>query len=96
MFGRLLVALSIENSGFEGTGRVVELLKGCKRIGCKWVFKNKRGSHGNLEHYKTRHVAKGFTQKDGIEYKETLSLVSRKDPFRIIMALVAHYDLKLH
>ena len=26
MFGRLLVALSIENSGFEGTGRVVELL----------------------------------------------------------------------
>ena len=41
-------------------------------------------------------VAKGFTQKDDIDYKKTFSLVSKKDSFRIIMALVAHYDLELH
>ena len=41
-------------------------------------------------------VAKGFTQKEGIDYKETFSPVSSKDSFRIIMALVAHYDLELH
>ena len=39
---------------------------------------------------------KGFTQKDDIDYKEMFSLVSQKDSFRIIMALVAHYDLELH
>ncbi|RVW15878.1 Copia protein [Vitis vinifera] len=41
-------------------------------------------------------VAKGFTQKEGIDFKETFSPVSTKDSFRIIMALVAHYDLELH
>jgi hypothetical protein len=41
-------------------------------------------------------VAKGFTQKGGIDYNDTFSPVSKKDSFRIIMALVAHYDLELH
>jgi hypothetical protein len=41
-------------------------------------------------------VAKGFTQKEGIDYHETFSPVSKKDSFRIIMALVAHFDLELH
>ncbi|GJY92149.1 retrovirus-related pol polyprotein from transposon TNT 1-94 [Tanacetum coccineum] len=38
----------------------------------------------------------GYTQKEGIDYNETFSLVSRKDSLRIVMALVAHYDLELH
>jgi hypothetical protein len=41
-------------------------------------------------------VAKGFTQREGIDYTETFSLVSCKDSLRIIMMLVAHYDLELH
>ena len=67
-----------------------------KPIGCKWIFKNKRDSKGNVERYKARLVAKDYTQKEGIDYKETFSSVSTKDSFRIIMALVAHYDLELH
>ena len=75
---------------------LVELPEGCKKVGCKWVFKTKCDSKGNIECYKVRLVAKGFTKKDGIDYKETFSLVSRKDSLRIIMTLVAHYDLELH
>jgi hypothetical protein len=41
-------------------------------------------------------VAKGFTMREGIDYIETLSSISCKDSLRIIMALVAHYDLELH
>ena len=41
-------------------------------------------------------MAKGYTQKEGIEFKETFSLVSTKDSFRKIMALVAHFDLEFH
>jgi len=75
---------------------LVELPEGWKRVGCKWVFKTKRDSQGNIECYKARLVAEGFTQKDGIDYKETFSPISNKDSFRIIMALVVHYDPELH
>ncbi|RVW50232.1 Retrovirus-related Pol polyprotein from transposon TNT 1-94 [Vitis vinifera] len=42
---------------------LVELPNGVKTIGCKWVFKTKKDLSGNVERYKTRLVAKGFTQK---------------------------------
>ncbi|RVX00945.1 Retrovirus-related Pol polyprotein from transposon TNT 1-94 [Vitis vinifera] len=74
---------------------LVELPNSAKTIGCKWVFKTKKDSLGNIERYKVRLVAKGFTQKEGIDYTETFSPVSKKDSLRIILALVAHFDLEL-
>ena len=41
-------------------------------------------------------MAKGFTQREGIDYMETFSLVSRKDSLHVIIDLVAHFDLELH
>jgi hypothetical protein len=70
--------------------------KGVKTVGCKWVYKTKHDFQGNIERFKARLVAKGFTQREGIDYNEMFSQVSCKDSFRIIMALVAYYDLELH
>ena len=75
---------------------LVPLPEGKRSIGCKWIFKTKRDSMGNVERYKARLVAKDFTHKEGIDFTETFSLVSSKDSFRTIMALVAHFDLDLH
>ena len=75
---------------------LVELPKGVKPICCKWIFKNKRDSNGNVKRYKARLFTKGFTQKEGIYYKETFFPASSKDSFRIHMALVTHYDWELH
>jgi hypothetical protein len=41
-------------------------------------------------------VAKGFMQRESIDYTKTFSLVSCKDSLIIIMVLVMHYDLELH
>jgi hypothetical protein len=75
---------------------LVDLPKKVVAIGCKWVYKTKRDASGNVERYKARLVAKDFTQKEGIDYHETFSPISKKDSFRIIMALVAHFNLELH
>ncbi|RDX83868.1 hypothetical protein CR513_35173, partial [Mucuna pruriens] len=75
---------------------LIELPEGVKPISCKWIFKTKNNSKGNVERYKARLVAKGFTQKEGIDYKETFSSIFSKDSFRTVMALVAHFDLELH
>ena len=75
---------------------LVQLPEGLKPMGCKWIFKTKRDSKGNTERYEACLIAKGFTQCEGIDYNETFSLVSLKDSFRIIMTLVAHFDLELY
>lgn len=75
---------------------LVPLPEGKKPIGCKWIFKTKRDSKGNVERYKARLIAKFYTQKEWIDYKETFDPVSSKDSFRTIMALVAHFDMEFH
>jgi hypothetical protein len=73
-----------------------EIPKGVETVDCKWVYKTKCDSKGNIKRFKARLVAKGFTQREGIDYTETFSPVSCKDSLRIIIPLVAHYDLELH
>lgn len=80
----------------NGVWELVEPVATQKAIGCKWVFKTKRAADGSIERHKARLVVKGYTQKEGVDFSETFSPVSTKDSFRIIMALVAHYDMELH
>lgn len=67
-----------------------------KVIGCKWIFKTKRDLSGKINRYKARLMAKGFTQTEGIDCTMTFSPVSTKDSLRVILSLVAHFNLKLH
>ena len=74
----------------------VDLPKDRKAIGSKWVFKRKRNAEGNVERYKARLVAQGYTQKNAIDYDETFSPVVRFESIRTIIALAAKHNLRLH
>eukprot|EP00253_Pinus_taeda_P030085 PITA_30085 len=79
----------------NGTWDLVELPKGRKTVGCKWVFKLKRGVNDTEDRYKARLVAKGFSQKASIDFHEIFSLVVKIVSIRIVLALVALFDLEL-
>ena len=70
---------------------LVEVSKDIKPIGWKWVYKKRIGADWKIETYKTHLVAKGYCQKEGIDYDET-SLVEMLKLIRIIFAIVAYYD----
>ena len=55
----------------------------------KWIYKIKHVKYGSIEKYKARFVGKGFSQKEGIDYEETFSLVARYTSIRTIMALAS-------
>ena len=74
---------------------LVDFSNGCRPFGCKWVFKTKRDAKGQVERYKARLVAKSYSQRKGIDFKETFSSVSTKDFLCIIMAIVAHFNVEL-
>jgi hypothetical protein len=55
----------------------------------KWLYKIKHVADGSIEKYKERFVARGFSQKEGIDYEETFSPVARYTSIRTIIALEA-------
>ena len=76
--------------------RLVEPPPNRKVIGSKWVFKRKTDANGEVERYKARLVAQGFSQKLGLDYEEMFSPVVRFESVRTIIALGAQLKLQLH
>ena len=62
----------------------------------KWIYKIKHAADGSREKYKARFVARGFSQKEGIDYEETFAFVARYTSIRYILALAAVKKWKIH
>lgn len=55
---------------------VVPRPEGKSIVSSKWLFKIKHAADGSIEKYKAKFVAKGFSQKEGIDYEETFAPVA--------------------
>ena len=67
--------------------------KGVNVIGIKWIFKNKNGT---VIRNKSRLVAQGYTQVEGVDFDETFALVARLESIRILLAITSHLNFKLY
>jgi hypothetical protein len=65
-------------------------------VSSKWLYKIKHTTNGSIEKYKSRFVARGFSQKEGIDYEDIFSPVSRYTSIRTIIALAAKMKCNLH
>jgi hypothetical protein len=67
-----------------------------KTIKCKWVFTKKFNHDGSLNKFKARLVARGYTQRHGIDYEETFAPTMALKSFRILVAMAAAKGRKLY
>ena len=78
------------------TWKLVDIPPSCKTIGCKWVLRKKLKPDGTIDKFKARLVAKGFKQKIDVDFFDTFSPVTRITSIRLLIAVAAIYDLKIH
>ncbi|KAL0284257.1 UNVERIFIED_CONTAM: Retrovirus-related Pol polyprotein from transposon RE2 [Sesamum radiatum] len=74
---------------------LVDPPKGVKPVGCKWVYKRKLGADGEVTTLKARFVAKGYTQRPGVDFEESYLHVAIAKSIRIMLAIAAWYDYKI-
>lgn len=74
----------------------VDLPEGRTAVGCGWVCRIKTNAQGETVRYRSRLVAKGFTQREGIDYTEVFAPVVKLDSVRAVLTYAATNDLEIH
>lgn len=78
------------------TWSLCELPSNRKAVGCKWIFKIKTNLNGEIDRYKARLVAQGFSQKFGEDYDEVFAPVVKQSTFRMPLSIASKEKLKVH
>ena len=78
---------------FESVKKIPE---GANVTASRWIFKFKRNSTDEIIKIKSRLVAKGYTQQEGIDFHETFSPTLKLDSIRIFTALAVQNNFQIH
>nr|GFA28189.1 retrovirus-related Pol polyprotein from transposon TNT 1-94 [Tanacetum cinerariifolium] len=65
-------------------------------ITLKWIYKVKLDELGGILKNKARLVARGYRQKEGIDFKESFAPVPRLEAIRIFLAYAAHKNMVVY
>ena len=77
------------------TYELVKLPKGKKALKNKWVYIIKQEEHTPHPRYNARLVAKGFSQKKGVDFDDIFSPMVKMTSIRVIFGLVARFNLEV-
>ncbi|GKD56309.1 putative ribonuclease H-like domain-containing protein, partial [Tanacetum coccineum] len=69
---------------------LVDLPNGKRAIGTKWVFRNKKDERGIVVRNKSRLVAQGYTQEEGIDYDEVFTPIARIEAIKLFFAYASY------
>ncbi|GJX76662.1 retrotransposon protein, putative, ty1-copia subclass [Tanacetum coccineum] len=92
-----LASMNVEMQSMKDNDvwELIELPPNAKTVGHKWLFKKKTDMDGAVHTFKSRLVAKGFTQTYGVDYEETFSHVEDIRAIRILIVITAFYDYEI-
>ncbi|GKD62640.1 retrovirus-related pol polyprotein from transposon TNT 1-94 [Tanacetum coccineum] len=71
---------------------ITTLPPGKLRIRSKWVFRIKFKADGDIERFKARVVAKGFNNKECIDYIETFAPVAKMVSVKALIVVATHHN----
>ncbi|GJT80378.1 ribonuclease H-like domain-containing protein [Tanacetum coccineum] len=75
---------------------LMDLPKGHRAIGTKWVYRNKKDERGIVIRNKARLVAQGHTQEEGIDYDEVFAPVARIEAIRLFLAYASYMGFMVY
>jgi hypothetical protein len=78
------------------TWELADLPRGHSVITLKWVFKLKRDAAGVIIKYKARLMARGFVQREDIDFDDTFAPVAQMESVRLLFTLAAHKGWRVH
>ncbi|GJZ10024.1 putative ribonuclease H-like domain-containing protein [Tanacetum coccineum] len=75
---------------------LMDLPKGKRAIGTKWIFRNKKDERGIVTRNKVRLVAQGYTHEEGINYDEVFTPVARIEAIRLFLDYASFMDFMVY
>nr|GEW52481.1 Gag-Pol polyprotein [Tanacetum cinerariifolium] len=65
-------------------------------INMKWLWKNKHDEENTVIRNKSRLVAKGYAQKEGVDFEESFAPVARLEAVQLFIAYAAHKSFTVY
>ncbi|CAI7807969.1 unnamed protein product, partial [Closterium sp. NIES-54] len=92
-----VLATVVTDPSFESTAAsaLVTELPGANIVSGMWIFRVKRPS-GSPPVFKARYVARGFSQRQGVDYFQTFSPTPKMTTLRVLLHVAAQRDYELH